>query len=54
MSGLRLTVHKKLLYGTRSIEVAKFTVCRYGLVCHSHDTPPVVDKLFLPYVEVKV
>jgi hypothetical protein len=45
---------KKLLYDTRSIEVAKLTVCHYGLACHSHHTRPVVEKLFLPYVEVKI
>jgi hypothetical protein len=44
----------KLLYGTRSIEAAKHTVCHYGLVCYSHHIQPVVDKPFLPYVEVKI
>jgi hypothetical protein len=51
--GLALSA-KKLLYGTRSIEVAKLTAWHYGLVCHEHDTQPVVDKPFLPYVEVKI
>jgi hypothetical protein len=54
MRGPGLAVRKKLLYGTRSIEVAKLTGYHYGLVCHSHDTQLVVDKLFLPYVEVKI
>jgi hypothetical protein len=44
----------KLLYGTRSIEVAKLTVGHYGLVCHTNDTQRVVDKPNLPYVEVKI
>src|SRR4051794_16925553 len=47
IGGPRLAVRKKLLYGTRSIEVAKFTVCHYGLECHSHDTQLLVDKRVL-------
>jgi hypothetical protein len=49
-----LAVRKKLLYDTRSIEVANLTACHYGLVWPSRDTQLVVDKPFLPYVEVKI
>ncbi len=52
--GPGIAVRKKLLYGTRSIEVAVLAVSHYGLACRSHHTQLVVDKLFLPYVEVKI
>jgi hypothetical protein len=45
--GPGLAVRKKFLYGTRSIKVAKSTVCHYGLECHSHDTQLLVDKRVL-------
>ena len=45
---------KKLLYGTRSIEVADLRVGHYKLTCRTNDTQLVVDKPKLPYVEVKI